>query len=215
MYKTDCGFTLAEVLIALVIIGIIAAITIPSLITKTKNEETVSKLKKVHSTLAQATNQIISEEGPVTSWNKSVKDIYDLYRKKLITAKECNTKSGCFTQGTIKGLSSYSTNWDSNNSFYKLVLQDGTQISFSSIFDNTCSFSNQNQDGSSDYCYRFYIDVNGAKKPNTFGRDIYQFILKKNGLYPSGCDNNHVFCNKNYTGFACACKVLREGAINY
>ncbi len=45
--KYSCGFTLAEVLITLVIIGVIAALTLPSLINKTNNQETVSKLKKL------------------------------------------------------------------------------------------------------------------------------------------------------------------------
>ena len=57
------GFTLAEVLITLVIIGFIAAMTIPTLINKTNNQEYVSKLKKAYSTLSQATNRIITEEG--------------------------------------------------------------------------------------------------------------------------------------------------------
>ncbi len=41
------GFTLAEVLITLVIIGIIAAITVSSIIVSTQKRETVSKLKKL------------------------------------------------------------------------------------------------------------------------------------------------------------------------
>ena len=61
--KYNFGFTLAEVLITLVIIGVIAAITVPTLINKTQNQEYVSKLKKAYSTFTQATNQIIAEEG--------------------------------------------------------------------------------------------------------------------------------------------------------
>ena len=61
--KTDnikgfSGFTLAEVLITLVIVGIIAAMTIPTLINKTNNQEYVSRLKKTYSTMAQATNRL-------------------------------------------------------------------------------------------------------------------------------------------------------------
>ena len=55
------AFTLAEVLITLVIVGVIAALTIPSMINKTNNQETVSRLKKAYSTLAQATQRIIFE----------------------------------------------------------------------------------------------------------------------------------------------------------
>lgn len=48
------GFTLAEVLITLGIIGVVAAMTMPSLIASHKEKETVSKLKKVYSTLSNA-----------------------------------------------------------------------------------------------------------------------------------------------------------------
>ena len=68
LHKTLClkefrGFTLAEVLITLVIIGVIAAMTIPTLMNNTNKQEYVSKLKKAYSTLSQATNRIITEEG--------------------------------------------------------------------------------------------------------------------------------------------------------
>ena len=75
-------------LITLVIIGVIAAITVPTLINKTNKQEYVSKLKKTYSTLAQATNLIIAEEGTpkasVGGWASSAKNIYDLYKKHLI-----------------------------------------------------------------------------------------------------------------------------------
>ena len=46
------GFTLAEVLITLVIIGVIASMTIPTLMNKTNKQEYVSRLKKAYSTLS-------------------------------------------------------------------------------------------------------------------------------------------------------------------
>ena len=78
------AFTLAEVLITLVIIGVIAAITVPSLINKTNNQETVSRLKKAYSTMSQATNMIIAENGPATSWVTTKDEVFNLYKKKLI-----------------------------------------------------------------------------------------------------------------------------------
>ena len=49
-----CAFTLAEVLITLGIIGVVAAITIPSLMAATQEASLVPKVKKTYSTLAQA-----------------------------------------------------------------------------------------------------------------------------------------------------------------
>ena len=57
------GFTLAEVLITLVIIGVITSMTIPTLMNNTNKQEYVSRLKKAYSALSQATNKIIADEG--------------------------------------------------------------------------------------------------------------------------------------------------------
>ena len=56
----DRAFTLAEVLIALVIIGIIAALTVPTLMHKVEKQGYVSGLKKAYSILNNATNMIIA-----------------------------------------------------------------------------------------------------------------------------------------------------------
>jgi len=81
----------------------------------------------------------------------------------------------------------------------------------------TCSNS---VDGSTNRCALIWVDLNGAKKPNTIGRDLFFFVIKENGLYPNGCDDDR-YCDANSTtgnfgkGYGCACKVLREGAMNY
>ena len=102
MKKFFNAFTLAEILITLVIIGIIAAVTVPSLINKTQNQEYVSKLKKAYSTLSQATNLIIAEEGTPNAskggWADNSRNIYEMYKKYLINAKDCGRENGCFEQ---------------------------------------------------------------------------------------------------------------------
>ncbi|MDR1168777.1 MAG: prepilin-type N-terminal cleavage/methylation domain-containing protein, partial [Heliobacteriaceae bacterium] len=57
------GFTLAEVLITLGIIGIIAALTMPALISDYKEKATVAKLKKVYSIFSQVMLQAQAEHG--------------------------------------------------------------------------------------------------------------------------------------------------------
>ena len=59
------GFTLAEVLITLVIIGVIAALTIPALMNKTNEQETVVAVKKAYSVLGQAYQRVIAENGEI------------------------------------------------------------------------------------------------------------------------------------------------------
>lgn len=64
------AFTLAEVLITLGIIGVVAAITLPSVIANYQKEETVAKLKKTYSVVNQAILQSIVENDDYSNWEK-------------------------------------------------------------------------------------------------------------------------------------------------
>ena len=91
------------------------------------------------------------------------------------------------------------------------LLADGVQVNISEIWVNTnCSF---NDFGTYDACARIQVDLNGAKGPNTIGRDVFLFALKENGLFPYGCDDLS-YC-ASHQGWGCACKVIRENAMNY
>ena len=54
IFKINKGFTLAEVLITLVIVGVVAALTIPNIIYETKKHEYSARLKKFYSAMKQA-----------------------------------------------------------------------------------------------------------------------------------------------------------------
>lgn len=62
------GFTLAEVLITLGIIGIVAAMTLPTVINDSTERETVAKVKKFYSVMNQALLMAISKHGYVDEW---------------------------------------------------------------------------------------------------------------------------------------------------
>ena len=69
-----CGFSLAEVLITIGIIGIVAAITIPSIITKFKRQSAEVKLKKFYSVMNQAIQMSIAEHGDIYIDNENRED---------------------------------------------------------------------------------------------------------------------------------------------
>ena len=64
----NIAFTLAEVLITLVIIGIVAAITMSQVLTNMRNKGYVERMKKAYSLIQNVTIQIINEEGPPSKW---------------------------------------------------------------------------------------------------------------------------------------------------
>ena len=214
MENNKNGFTLAEVLITLVIIGVIAAMTIPTLINKTNNQEYISRLKKTYSTLSQATKQIISDEGlpraDMGGWATSNEAIYNMYKKYLSNAKECNIGETCFTPIDYKKYNSTASASSSIGDITnqgRLVLADGTMMTFR-LYSSSCE---------SKTCAQINVDVNGQKGPNMYGKDAFRFNLQENGLVPAGCNYNKNNCLTvaSATGTGCTCTALRDGAINY
>jgi type II secretory pathway pseudopilin PulG len=67
--KCILAFTLAEVLITLGIIGIVAEMTIPTLINNFQKQETAVMVEKTYSDLSQAIRLSEIDNGPVATWN--------------------------------------------------------------------------------------------------------------------------------------------------
>ena len=66
--KRKSAFTLAEVLITLGIIGVVAVLTLPTLIANYKKQVIISKLNKVYSTISQAYISAKSDNGELQDW---------------------------------------------------------------------------------------------------------------------------------------------------
>lgn len=73
------GFTLAEVLITLGIIGVVSAMTIPTLIQSYKNRIVETRLQKVYSVMNQAIQRAEAEYGAKELWDFSDVNFYDKY----------------------------------------------------------------------------------------------------------------------------------------
>ncbi len=95
------GFTLAEVLITLAIIGVVAALTIPTVVQNYQKTQVVTQLKKTYAALANTTNLAIADEGPVSGWeigtSYSGQAAIDFANRYLIpylkVARNCETKT--------------------------------------------------------------------------------------------------------------------------
>ncbi len=75
------GFTLAEILITLGIIGIIAAMVLPGIIENTKERQTVVKLKKSYSVIQNAVQKTIAENGELDEWSD---DSVEYFRQEMM-----------------------------------------------------------------------------------------------------------------------------------
>ena len=76
--KKSFAFTLAEVLISLGIIGVVAAMTLPALVQKKTNSEVEAKLKKIYSAMNQAILLSEIDNGPKEYWPHSCGEYADI-----------------------------------------------------------------------------------------------------------------------------------------
>ncbi len=222
MLHPSLGFTLAEVLITLGIIGVVAAMTIPAVMNKTQDLEFKTALKKTYSMLSQAHVQIANDGGGLYADAISHCSAYsncwaDVYKKYLSFAKTCDGGSVediCFpNHSDIKYLmgSTVSINFGlSPNADSGAVLKDGISLIFS--LDNPlCNTVSNNV---SNECGWITVDVNGLKKPNTWGKDIYIFFISNEKVIPNSASIGGVGgvgddcgVGENY-GQTCAAKYL-------
>ena len=192
------AFTLAEVLITLAIIGVVAALTMPSLITKHQEKQTEVKLKKVYSTLSNAMMQAVQENGPFQDWgltvsvidaeqdtekieasNKGRDKFIDIFSKYLKTVSVCKySESNCKIYNTTNLAGKVDT---ADSYANRIVLADGTYFGHLYINSSTCM-----DEFSEGICGSIKVDLNGNKKPNTYGKDIFQFFITPTSIIPTG-----------------------------
>lgn len=174
------GFTLAEVLVTIGIIGIIAALTIPSLIAQTQDTEYLIKWKKIFSVITQITDQI-NADNELMDFSLAVGQsrFRGYYETRLNAVKK--------TQARFLFAPSYAYYKNTSNSVgYSassapaLMLADGTVIFFNSLINSCTSVVA----AETNLCGYMLIDINGTNGPNMYGKDMFQlFIQRKNGYY--------------------------------
>lgn len=206
MFLSRKGFTLSEVLLVLSVIGVVAALTIPTLVQKVSSGQYVSGFRKNSSIFSQAVNLLIVENsgslaGNYFIGNTSHTSAMNAFLRKVNYIKNCSTGTGCWFGGTVKALNGNAFGTvDSDTGYAKALLSDGTAFAIKDLTGD-CS----------GHCAELLVDVNGMSPPNTMGRDVYRFYIDSNVLsHWPGSD-----CTVSSTGYACGLKVMTEGTINY
>ena len=213
VYMFKKGFTLAEVLITLMIIGIVAALTIPSVISNYQQQEFKTGLKKAVSVLNEAiqTNIAIDDETPYDrdfSENSSSLYLTDYLSKHMSVIKKerwlINGESlvDGSSPSVVKNNAFYTTDGmrfetpagsaDLNDNAY--LHEDRIHITRANGDHTPCgSYGLLNNSHNTTYAPCFVlVDVNGDKKPTVYGANLVatsdRTSLKKNYLYPSPSD---------------------------
>ena len=177
--QKKAAFTLAEVLITLGIIGVVAAITLPTLVANYQKTVWVNQLKKTYSTLNEGFKQIVANEGCTTlecaglsgtgsdaGFDFSNANTKDKFVKefKLENVFVGEPPSNSIYNYKVKTLSGYESSFQelSSGDEYSLF---GTTTSGEIISIFTGGFVGP----------MIIVDINGLKSPNVYGRDIFMF----------------------------------------
>ena len=214
------GFTLAEVLITLGIVGVVAALTAPALVMSSRNEANAARLSTVVSNMENAFQSAIAQEGADNLYGTS------LWQENEISSQSNDNVIASFVGHLgqymiINGYKQNQANFYGNGiRTYAMSNTGGVGQEFNipntpfvietkngaTIFIHTYRRNNlavQRTEAINAGCTLYTraadvaIDVNGKNSPNVFGRDIFFFILGENGvLYPyGGRDTNRVIGN--------------------
>lgn len=173
------AFTLAEVLITLGIIGVVAALTLPTLIANYQKQVWVNQLKKTYATLNEGVKQIVASEGCTTLECAGMRPVYyatdfsqPKVRDKFVkTFKLENVYVGNMPDNSIYNYTGYLLNGEEFDLKDLFVIDEyfliGTTPDGQILVFETAGFLGP----------MVIVDINGLKTPNTLGRDIFVFSM--------------------------------------
>ena len=218
------AFTLAEVLITLGIIGIVAAMTLPTLIGKYQKKQMVTQLKKAYTEISQLLKMSELDNGSMEYWDYTLsgEDFYYRYIKPYLKkVKEIPNREfkKYMVYKNLNGTKCTGEVWCTQGDSYYSYLSNGVVLGVMSHPGQTV--------------YKAVtIDVNGQKNPNQLGKDVFVFSISKTekSLVPygfsdaghgGGCFNDYdrnkiktghdYSCNNANKGIWCAALIMTDG----
>ena len=231
--RKKAAFTLAEVLITLGIIGIVAAMTLPVLIANYQKKVSAKRLQQTYSQLYQAINMAQVDYGDMKNWeinsnygsdvDSSNPDLgVDMAKafaeKYLIKYLKYNGRPD------VKVLKNagYGSYYSKDKRTY---LPDTNRTYIVELINGVALFIAYNVGGQTNkYSYpAIFIDINGKSNPNMLGRDFFMFELDSVStlrLRPAGYsitrDNLLKLCSKNqegavYDNLYCTALIVKDG----
>lgn len=165
------AFTLAEVLIVLGIIGVVAEMTIPTLMHNFQEQVFKTSYKRAFSLANQAWSLAVTNDQMLDrpNWGDMTSKVnnFNAFKSNFKVVKDCNSgnHSDCWANGDVV--------WGGLPSSDALAFIDASGIVWSLL-------SNSSGNGP-----EMVIDTNGAKKPNKFGQDRFIFVPESNETDPS------------------------------
>ena len=215
------GFTLAEILIVLAILGVVFTLTVPTIYNKINEKTYATLLESISSSFKSVINQTLIDERTVsladTIYATSPESFLKKYFKISLYCGHDYNKCLASSYKSLDGTNSISVqSMLPADSFFCGTIDSGIAI---------CT-TEMSQDSSSAYGNSVVVvDINGVKRPNQNGKDLFSFNIYSDGKIGnqydlSDNDTSGVSC-RNYAstagyGGACYSKVVADNwKINY
>lgn len=212
---------MAEVLITLGIIGVVAAITIPNLITEHQKRTTVTKLQKAISVMNQAYRLSYDDVGEVSIEDAAAMGSKEYFNKYW--APYIKVLLYCDTYETCGYKTYFFDTFNYTNKPNILPAGYGTGfITMDGVFVNIRTIAGQDAGRASG---QIFVDLNGAQEPNMLGKDVFMLERRIDGekggvvlpFFSTSSDEqiNKVTCSSQSSettnGYGCAEKIKRAG----
>ena len=171
------AFTLAEVLVTLGIIGVVSAMTVPTLMQNYQRQSYVTQLHKVYNEMSQAVLKYQTDKNAVNLREAglgSQTEVDNFIHNYFKVVKDCGSDiPSCFASGNYRKLDGVKypnlDNANANQNAY--VLASGAAIIVQAFSDT-----------SRNIVFQIGIDTNGKKGPNIVGRDFFGMYVYNNGV---------------------------------
>ena len=215
------AFTLAEIIITMGIVGVIAALTVPDLLSDYQNKAMAVKIRKSINEVESAIDQYVTAEGKTSFAQTKVltggQTLDAFVRENFRVIKTCdgtNTcKRDCATgdEACAKEVETCKEQVAAAGCFAN---EEYISIDNSASANFNCSETSYILADSSAICMTIdsglidvHIDVNGTEPPNFGGRDMFKFTINSKAEIKGGDAAN---CKKNSNGYGCIAKLQQN-----
>ena len=217
------GFTLAEVLTTLGIIGVVAAMTIPTLMAKIQEISYKSQYKKIFSELNQALRLLEEDDSSPLLLCKSMDDkcFRDQFVKKIKISHICNEAipNKCQVKSKYLNNTEQVLKTNVNGKWPAFMALRGYSVKFRYHYNNCVTYDEldkvNNLNGNLNSCGWVQVDVNGLSGPNQVGKDIIFLVLMQNGFATRFYTDNPINDCKKGTGISCSSLYINGGGLNF
>ena len=213
--KKKFGFTLGEILIAIVVIGTIAMLILPQLVLGQKAARAKAQFNTAYSLLSNSISDMESDDIPLNPavYESGTKVLATELKKYSRISVDCGdfssringvskNSSACFFDNTYKSFSNHAIDLE--------LFDDGGFVMKNGMLVET-------EYGGKGRGVYVHVDINGkSNPPNKWGWDVFSFELVNNDLLPAGApgtkysskENREKYCKKdstdNLNGLTCA-----------